>query len=118
MTPVEELVAALRRAEWHVAARCQELGERRQPYGEAAEAVRDIQDALSRFNAERADGVWVPREPTEAMCKAGSIKTRNEGQDASGRRTTRFLHPEVIGAAYRAMIAASKTTASITERKT
>lgn len=67
--PVEELVRALTLAE-DVLSRFPFSAEI-WPNGTHPNAgIEQIRSALSRFNAEMGKGVWVPREPTEAMLEA------------------------------------------------
>ena len=90
MTPVEELVDALGDM----------IDIASESDNKSLEDRRLIEQAkvkLSRFNAERGDGVWVPREPTEAMMKAHQAYC--DTRHASGNS------PTAVGA-WRAMIAA------------
>lgn len=56
--PVEELVAALKAAIGKLA-----IMENATRSSEVAEVHEQCRRAISRFNAERGKGVWVPREP-------------------------------------------------------
>lgn len=51
--------------------------------------------------------VLVPREPTEEQTKAGAIATKDIDRNEHGLRVTRYLKPELLSVAYRAMIASA-----------
>ncbi len=60
-------------------------------------AIGRANKALNRFNAERGDGVWVPKYPDEAMALAG-LQELPFGPSSPGHAVR----------CYRAMIAASE----------
>ncbi len=72
-------------------------------------AIGRANKALNRFNAERGDGVWVPREPTEAMLKASWDQTAAATpaeRMANELCDTKTAHMHKMRRRYRAMIAA------------
>ncbi len=118
---VEELAEALKEL---LRFRLVERNEISSPLGSAVKAARL---AISRFNAERGDGVWVPREPTKdhilTMAFAAFKSTFIGDADAAwcsmsnDRRNMRILRLAEARAAFAALIAAINPEGNDNETK-